>query len=206
MNQTNNFSMLHLFNGSDFVVLIASLILVAGSVYSWMVIIEKIRLYLAEKKKSSIFDRFNAKLKDIDDKFIKDSLKLSTEQKKSLIKQYQTKLDNLTEVLISPFDNRLYFLSLATVVSPFIGLFGTIWGIMQTFMSIGANQSASIAVIAPGLSMALGTTALGLMVAIPASIFYHLFAKRADDMYSKLEIIKKDRVSKMASEILVGGK
>jgi biopolymer transport protein ExbB/TolQ len=88
---------------------------------------------------------------------------------------------------IRPFDKNLWFLSMVAYVSPFIGLFGTVWGVMDSFASIGANQSVSIGVIAPGLAIALGTTALGLIVAIPAAIAHQVFTKRADDLYEKLE-------------------
>jgi biopolymer transport protein ExbB/TolQ len=91
---------------------------------------------------------------------------------------------------IRPFDKNLWFLSMVAYVSPFIGLFGTVWGVMDSFASIGANQSVSIGVIAPGLAIALGTTALGLIVAIPAAIAHQVFSKRADDLYEKLEKAK----------------
>lgn len=87
---------------------------------------------------------------------------------------------------IKPFDKNLWFLSMVAYVSPFIGLFGTVWGVMDSFASIGANQSVSIGVIAPGLAIALGTTALGLIVAIPAAIAHQVFTKRADYLYEKL--------------------
>ena len=87
---------------------------------------------------------------------------------------------------IKSFDRNLWFLSMVAYVSPFIGLFGTVWGVMDSFASIGANQSVSIGVIAPGLAIALGTTALGLIVAIPAAIAHQIFTKRADDLYEKL--------------------
>ena len=89
--------------------------------------------------------------------------------------------------VIRPFDKNLWFLSMVAYVSPFIGLFGTVWGVMDSFASIGANQSVSIGVIAPGLAIALGTTALGLIVAIPAAIAHQVFTKRADDLYDQLE-------------------
>ena len=81
--------------------------------------------------------------------------------------------DNLSVIvdkLIRPFDKNLWFLSMVAYISPFIGLFGTVWGVMDSFASIGINQSVSIGVIAPGLAVALGTTALGLIAAIPAAI------------------------------------
>ena len=88
--------------------------------------------------------------------------------------------------IIAPFDKNLWFLSMCSTVAPFIGLFGTVWGVMHSFASIGAAKSVSIAVIAPGLSAALGTTVLGLMVAIPAAVAYQYFSKKADDLYNEL--------------------
>ncbi len=87
---------------------------------------------------------------------------------------------------IAPFDKNLWFLAMVAGVSPFIGLFGTVWGVMDSFASIGLNQSVSIGVIAPGLATALGTTALGLIAAIPAAIAYQVFIKKSDDLYEKL--------------------
>lgn len=95
------------------------------------------------------------------------------------------------DVAIRPFDKNLWFLAMVAYISPFIGLFGTVWGVMDSFSSIGANQSVSIGVIAPGLAIALGTTALGLIVAIPAAIAHQIFSKRADDLYDSM-VEKKD--------------
>lgn len=88
--------------------------------------------------------------------------------------------------IIAPFDKNLWFLSMVSMVAPFMGLFGTVWGVMDSFASIGVNQSVSIGVIAPGLAVALGTTALGLIAAIPAAVAYQYFSKRADDLYNQL--------------------
>ena len=101
--------------------------------------------------------------------------------------KHSDNLDVIAYKLIRPFDKNLWFLSMVSYVAPFIGLFGTVWGVMDSFASIGVNQSVSIGVIAPGLATALGTTALGLIAAIPAAIAYGAFAKRADDLYDRLE-------------------
>lgn len=90
------------------------------------------------------------------------------------------------DTVIAPFDKNLWFLSMVAAVAPFLGLFGTVWGVMDSFASIGVNQSVSIGVIAPGLAVALGTTALGLIAAIPAAVAYQYFSKRADDLYNEL--------------------
>ena len=96
-------------------------------------------------------------------------------------------LDVIADKLIRPFDKNLWFLSMVSYVAPFIGLFGTVWGVMDSFAAIGVNQSVSIGVIAPGLAVALGTTALGLIAAVPAAIAYGVFAKKADDLYDSFQ-------------------
>ncbi|MDW2995001.1 MAG: MotA/TolQ/ExbB proton channel family protein [Alphaproteobacteria bacterium] len=95
-------------------------------------------------------------------------------------------LDTVADRKIKPFDKNLWFLSMVAYISPFIGLFGTVWGVMDSFAAIGVNQSVSIGVIAPGLAVALGTTALGLIAAIPAAVAHQVFAKKSDDLYDEL--------------------
>ena len=95
-------------------------------------------------------------------------------------------LDTVADRKIKPFDKNLWFLSMVAYISPFIGLFGTVWGVMDSFAAIGVNQSVSIGVIAPGLAVALGTTALGLIAAIPAAIAHNVSAKKSDDLYDEL--------------------
>ena len=151
---TNTFSLTTLFTG-DLMTLFISIVLVLGSVISWAVIIEKIRMWHRQKK-HPVQVRANDNLFIIADK------------------------------LIRPFDKNLWFLSMVSYVAPFIGLFGTIWGVMDSFASFGVNQSVSIGVIAPGLANALGTTALGLIAAVPAAIAYQYFSKKSDDLYDVL--------------------
>lgn len=112
-----------------------------------------------------------------------EKIRLWKKQKReNLIIKHKDEVDKL----IKPFDKNLWFLSMVSYVSPFIGLFGTVWGVMDSFASIGINQSVSIGVIAPGLAIALGTTALGLIAAVPAAIAYNVFSKKADELYDDL--------------------
>lgn len=161
---TNNFSLLSLFTG-DIMTLFVSLVLVAASIISWAIIIEKIRMWRAQKRNP-------IKIKPTDN------------------------LAVVVDRLIRPFDKNLWFLSMVAYVAPFIGLFGTIWGVMDSFAAIGVNQSVSIGVIAPGLATALGTTALGLIAAVPAAIAYQYFARKSDDLYDKMDDAVKDFQSK----------
>ena len=94
-------------------------------------------------------------------------------------------IDNLQRALhkaidneVSKLESRLNVLATVGSVGPFVGLFGTVWGIMTSFQSIGLNGSASLAVVAPGISEALITTAIGLFAAIPATIGYNLFVTK----------------------------
>lgn len=151
---TNAFSFTTLFTG-DFMTLFISLVLVLGSIMSWAIIIEKIRLWRFQKRNP-------VEIKNSDNPSV------------------------IADKLIRPFDRNLWFLSMVSYVAPFIGLFGTIWGVMDSFASIGVNQSVSIGVIAPGLATALGTTALGLIAAVPAAIAYQYFSKKSDDLYDVL--------------------
>jgi biopolymer transport protein ExbB/TolQ len=120
---------------------------------------------------------------------IVEKIRLWRMQKRTPMKM---KPDENIDVFIRPFDKNLWFLSMVAYISPFIGLFGTVWGVMDSFASIGVNQSVSIGVIAPGLAVALGTTALGLIAAIPAAIAHQVFVRKADDLYDRLEMACKE--------------
>ncbi len=157
----NSFSLLSLFSGRDLMTLFVSLLLVAASILSWAVIIEKIRLWHFQKRNPVAI-------------------------------KHSDNLDTIVDKLIRPFDRNLWFLSMVSYVAPFIGLFGTVWGVMDSFASIGVNQSVSIGVIAPGLAVALGTTALGLIAAVPAAIAYNVFSKKSDDLYDVLSDTVKE--------------
>lgn len=87
---------------------------------------------------------------------------------------------------ISKLNTSLSFLATAANTAPFIGLFGTVWGIMDSFHSIGQMKSASLAVVAPGISEALIATAVGLFVAIPATVGYNMFLGKLSEIESEL--------------------
>jgi biopolymer transport protein TolQ len=121
-------------------------------------------------------------------------------------------MDNLKRAIrkaatqkLSQFGSGLPFLATTGSATPFIGLFGTVWGIMASFHDIGQRGSASLAVVAPGISEALVATAAGLAVAIPAVIFYNYFANKLDavdgaiDHFSTdlLNLVERDLLSKL---------
>ena len=157
---TGNFNLINLFTGGDIMIVMTSVTLVIGSVISWFIIVEKIRLWMVEKHRPSKLSR-------------------------------RDNMANAVENIVRPFDKNLWFLSMASIVAPFIGLFGTVWGVIMVFSAIGVTQSTSIGVVAPGLAAALGTTALGLIVAIPAAIAYQYFSKKSDALYDELDLARQ---------------
>jgi biopolymer transport protein TolQ len=88
---------------------------------------------------------------------------------------------------VTKLESALGFLATTGNASPFIGLFGTVWGIMDTFKGIGARGSATLAVVAPGISEALIATAAGLAAAIPAVIFYNYYLNRIKAMTMEMD-------------------
>ncbi len=100
--------------------------------------------------------------------------------------------------------NRLNFLATTGSVAPFVGLFGTVWGIMNSFFQIGVQQNSSLAVVAPGISEALFATAIGLFAAIPAVIAYNRFSHRVNSFEAKLQRFA-DRVQAQISRELERG-
>jgi len=100
---------------------------------------------------------------------------------------------------MTKLESALGFLATTGSASPFIGLFGTVWGIMETFQSIGARGTATLAVVAPGISEALIATAAGLAAAIPAVIFYNYFLNQSRNMVQEMENFASDFLNIVAS-------
>ena len=96
---------------------------------------------------------------------------------------------------IEVLESRLSFLATVGSTSPYVGLFGTVWGIMNSFRSLGAMKSVSIATVAPGISEALIATAMGLFAAIPAVIAYNRFSNEVDSLTSRYEVFVEEFVS-----------
>ena len=103
------------------------------------------------------------------------------------------------------FGRSLSFLATTGSATPFIGLFGTVWGIMSSFQDIGVRGSASLAVVAPGISEALVATAAGLAVAIPAVIFYNFFSNKQADVETDIENFTTDFLNLIERDMLARG-
>ena len=103
-------------------------------------------------------------------------------------------------------ESRLSFLATVGSTSPYVGLFGTVWGIMNSFRSLGAMQSVSIATVAPGISEALIATAMGLFAAIPAVIAYNRFSNDSEALISRYEIFMEEFLSIVSRHALTRGR
>ena len=93
----------------------------------------------------------------------------------------------MAEINVTPMVDVMLVLATVGSAGPFVGLFGTVWGIMSSFQSIAASKNTSLAVVAPGIAEALFATAIGLIAAIPATIFYNKFISEVNRQAQRLE-------------------
>ena len=186
-----DFSLLNLFIRADIIVKTVIILLIACSVYSWAVIIEKFRLFKKINQTSEEFETkfwnsksaesfYNNLPSNIDDPMalvFKDAMQnlLKRKSKIDLHDRMTTMLETGIEKQISKINKGYTFLATVGSTAPFIGLFGTVWGIMNSFQSIAISRNTSLAIVAPGIAEALFATALGLLAAIPAVIAYNKF-------------------------------
>ena len=213
VSQINDeFSLISLFFRADIVVKLVILILFAASIYSWTIIIHKIRLFRTLSKKSKEFETefwSGRSLKDIsssvatlEESPIKYVFEEAVEEIEKSNKSSEKKIDTLIDRINRKIDAAIdfqnekmseYFSYLATIgaTTPFIGLFGTVWGIMNSFQSIAISRNTSLAVVAPGIAEALFATALGLLAAIPAVVAFNKFNSDARKYSNKLEDFSK---------------
>ena len=136
---------------------------------------------------------------------------LSQASDKGIARSNRVIMDNLERSLrkaivdqVSRLESALNFLATTGNTAPFIGLFGTVWGIMESFRGIGMRGSASLAVVAPGISEALIATAAGLAAAIPAVVAFNYFNNRVSDLNAEMEIFSSDFLSIMERRLFKG--
>ena len=198
-----DFSLMSLFLRADFVVKSVIIILIACSIYSWAVIIEKFRLFKKISQSTEAFETkfwnsksaesfYNNLPANIDDPMalvFKDAMQnlLKKRSKSDLNNRMTTLLETGIEKQISKISKGFTFLATVGSTAPFIGLFGTVWGIMNSFQSIAISRNTSLAIVAPGIAEALFATALGLLAAIPAVIAYNKFNNDTLKYSQKLE-------------------
>tara|TARA_B100001989_G_C24447547_1_gene417222 strand:- start:2 stop:676 length:675 start_codon:yes stop_codon:yes gene_type:complete len=202
-----DFSLINLFIRADIIVKSVIVLLIACSIYSWAVIIEKQRLFKKINQSSDEFETkfwnsksaesfYNNLPANIDDPMalvFKDAMQslLKKKSKVDLNNRMTTMLETGIEKQISKISKGFTFLATVGSTAPFIGLFGTVWGIMNSFQSIAISRNTSLAIVAPGIAEALFATALGLLAAIPAVIAYNKFNNDSIKYTQKLENFSK---------------
>ncbi len=200
-----DFSLWQLFLRADFVVKSVILILIASSIFSWALILDKYRLFKRIDKSTKLFeDKFwksksaETFYKNLPDKtddplaqifqstmeeLIKTRSKSSTVQSARVRRVVEVSIDKQSQNIEKNFT----YLATVGSTAPFIGLFGTVWGIMNSFQSIAISRNTSLAIVAPGIAEALFATALGLLAAIPAVIAYNKFNSDSQRYLSRVD-------------------
>ena len=202
-----DFSILNLFIRADVIVKSVIIILIASSIYSWAIIIEKYRLFKKINKSSEEFENkfwksrsaesfYNSLPGNIDDPManvFKDTMQVivKSKSKSNLSNRLESMLEVNIEKQMNTLEKNYTFLATVGATAPFIGLFGTVWGIMNSFQSIAISRNTSLAIVAPGIAEALFATALGLLAAIPAVVAYNKFNSDSKKYSQKLENFSK---------------
>jgi biopolymer transport protein TolQ len=194
-------SIWELFKNAHIVVQLVIVGLLAASVWSWAIIIEKLFLFSKARKETDKFEQVFWSGQSLDELYqalaqrrnvgmaalfvaAMREWKRSTERESGEaatrpMPGVQLRVEKVMDVTISReverLERRLTFLATVVSTAPFVGLFGTVWGIMTSFQAIATTKNTSLAVVAPGIAEALFATALGLLAAIPAVIFYNKF-------------------------------
>jgi biopolymer transport protein TolQ len=208
MNQ--DLSILQLVLGASFVVQLVMLLLLIVSVTSWAAIFGKLFALRRVNSKNEEFERDfwsgtslndlfaaaaqNAKLAGPMERIFASGMREYQKLRERRISDAPTLLDGARRAMRASFQRELdvvemhlSFLASVASVSPYVGLFGTVWGIMHAFTGLGALQQVTLATVAPGIAEALVATALGLFAAIPAVVAYNRFARDIDRVAIKLE-------------------
>ena len=201
-------SLLSLFFQSHIVVKVVIIGLLLASVWSWAIIVDKTFLYRRVRKQMERFEKIFWSGQSLEELYRSLSGRTPTAMASVFVAAMrewkrsfeagarsplglQTRIDKVLDVTIDRETERLErsLLFLATVGSsaPFIGLFGTVWGIMTSFQAIAASKNTALAVVAPGIAEALLATALGLLAAIPAVIAYNKLSNDAGKISQRLE-------------------
>ena len=206
-----DFSILSLFLRADIIVKSVIIILIASSIYSWAIIFDKIRLFRKINKSAEEFEEkfwksksaetfYNNLPSTVNDpmaQVFKNSMQtvMKSRSKTNLTERMMSVLDTNIERQMTIVDKNYTFLATVGSTAPFIGLFGTVWGIMNSFQSIAISRNTSLAIVAPGIAEALFATALGLLAAIPAVVAYNKFSNDSKKYSQKLENFSKRFIS-----------
>jgi biopolymer transport protein TolQ len=197
MNEVGSLSVIALFVNADVVVKFVLLLLLAGSVWSWAVILDKLLRLRAARRSARAWAARSAEARTVEDLVgerhgaatdhpagavlaagVEECIAFAADGAESMAER-RDRIDRAMRLALGAqlrqLELRLPFLATLGSAAPFIGLFGTVWGIMRSFNAIAAANNTSLAVVAPGIADALFATAMGLAAAIPAVVAYNKF-------------------------------
>ena len=198
-----DFSITTLFLRADIIVKSVIIILIASSIYSWAIIFEKIKLFKKinlssqdfenkfwkSKSAESFYNNLPTNVEDPLTNVFKNSMQVLIKSKRS--STLDQKMSNMLAINIEQqmekIEKSYTFLASVGSTAPFIGLFGTVWGIMNSFRGLAETNQATVSTVAPGISEALIATAIGLFAAIPALIAYNRYTTSVESLLSSFE-------------------
>ena len=202
-----DFSLMSLFLRADVVVKSVIIILIAASIYSWAIIIEKFKMFKKinqstvefeekfwkSKSAESFYNNLPANKDDPMSNVFRKTMQvvLKSRSRSNLSEKLTGLLETNIESEVNFLERNFSFLATVGSTAPFIGLFGTVWGIMNSFQSIAISRNTSLAIVAPGIAEALFATALGLLAAIPAVVAYNKFNNDSKKYSQRLENFAK---------------
>jgi len=206
-----DFSIINLFIRADIIIKTVILILIVSSIYSWAIIFEKIKMFKKINKSTDEFENkfwksksaetfYNNLPANYDDpmaNLFRSSMEtmLKARRSSNLNEKMSRMLEINAEQQMEKIEKSYTFLATVGSTAPFIGLFGTVWGIMNSFQSIAISRNTSLAIVAPGIAEALFATALGLLAAIPAVVAFNKFSSDSKKYFQKLESFSKRLLS-----------
>ncbi|MBP6380540.1 MAG: protein TolQ [Sphingorhabdus sp.] len=206
LSQGASFSPIQLFLDADLVVKAVIIGLALASIWVWTIIVSFVLKIRGINNQSEAFEREFWRTEDVDGYFKQHgksdlpiakvfaaglaewrrSTAVKTPDRQGTRERLATAMDSTIAAESEKLANRLNFLATTGAVAPFVGLFGTVWGIMRSFAAIAAEQNSSLAVVAPGIAEALFATAIGLFAAIPAVIAYNRFSHRLNQYEARM--------------------
>ena len=201
----NDFSLWQLFIRADFVVKFVILLLLSSSIYSWALIFDKYKLFkkinlstsefenkfwkakTAESLLSNLPAKSNDPLTRIFQQGMNELVRTKSKTSAAQSARVERVLEISTDNQIKEIENNFTLLATIGATAPFVGLFGTVWGIMNSFQSIAISRNTSLAIVAPGIAEAVVATALGLLAAIPAVVAYNKFNSDSKRYTARIE-------------------
>ncbi len=228
MVKTASISLINLVLQADVVVQGVMALLAFTSLWSWTIIFDKMVKFMILKNRSDKFEAdfdsgllveeiynrakvndnhplshiFLSCIKEWKSSNVKQIVASDNPQKRSsLLERISNSMKIATNRSMQKIESGLGFLAIVGSISPFIGLFGTVWGIMHSFQGIAVSKNTSLSVVAPGIAEALLATAIGLFAAIPAVFFYNIFTTKINQFYERADNFSAQLLNLLSKEL-----